>query len=175
MTYSYEHPRPSVTVDAVLFFAINDEVKTLLIKREKEPFKDHWALPGGFMEIDEPPEEGARRELKEETGFEVTETEQIGVFGKVDRDPRGRIISIAYSAVLFRDSLPELTASSDAKEIRFFDLNNLPSLAFDHHQIIKKALERLTQLFRNKLSKNESIFELSSEQINKFLNHIKKY
>lgn len=140
MAYTYEHPRPSVTTDAVIFFMDEETLKVLLIKRKKDPFAGKYAIPGGFLDMDENPETGARRELEEETGLKVEHLYQVAAFGEVNRDPRGRIISIAHYA-FWKNAEPSLLrAADDASEIGTFDVFNLPSLAFDHHQIIEAAL-----------------------------------
>jgi 8-oxo-dGTP diphosphatase len=125
-----------VTVDVVLFK--NDTI--LLIKRLKEPFKDCWALPGGFVDENEDLEVAAKRELVEETSVKVNTLEQIGTFGKPYRDPRSHTVSVAYYG-----NVPENTiaiAADDAKEAYWFPINDLPELAFDHKEIIEKALSR---------------------------------
>jgi 8-oxo-dGTP diphosphatase len=113
----------------------------LLIKRKFEPFKNQWALPGGLVNNDEPLEEAARRELKEETGIEVNNLEQFHAFGKPGRDPRNRVVSIAYTGLVSQKD-HSLKADTDASEASWFNLNQLPELAFDHMDIIQKARER---------------------------------
>lgn len=126
-----------VTVDIVLWNTNRTEI--LLIKRKNDPFKDCWALPGGFVDENEDLELAAKRELKEETNVDVQDLLQIGAFGKPGRDPRGHMVSVAYSAVL--NCLQEIKALDDAKEVKWFTINELPKLAFDHKEIIKKAIE----------------------------------
>ncbi|HSI69166.1 MAG TPA: NUDIX hydrolase [Gillisia sp.] len=128
-----------ITVDAVIFVREERDLKLLLIKRNNDPFKDSWALPGGFLEDDEPLVDGARRELEEETGLKPKELWQIRAFGGPNRDPRGRIISIAFLGIL--ESPEEVKGSDDAGEARWFPLSNLPELAFDHGEIIAAAQE----------------------------------
>jgi 8-oxo-dGTP diphosphatase len=133
-----------VSVDAVIFS--NDEksgISVLLIKRKHEPFKDRWALPGGLVNNDESLEEAARRELKEETGLSVDHLEQLYAFGKPNRDPRNRVVSVAYFGMIESAKQP-LSASTDAKEAAWFPLENLPDLAFDHQEILDKTLEFLS-------------------------------
>ena len=139
MPYTYDYPRPSVSTDTVLFrkYALNTQV--LLIERGNEPFKGQWALPGGFLEMDETPEHCAIRELKEETAIEIRDVQLVGVFGEVDRDPRGRTIGVAYFTWLEDEQEPD--AGSDAAGSQWFDIEKLPDLAFDHNKIIKKAME----------------------------------
>jgi 8-oxo-dGTP diphosphatase len=127
-----------VTVDAVVIKESTDEI--LLIKRKNEPFKDHWALPGGFLDENEDLEVAARRELMEETQVEVISMKQIGAFGKPNRDPRSHNISVAYFATVGEEANP--IASDDAKEVKWFAISELPQLAFDHGDIIKEGLER---------------------------------
>ena len=106
MTFTYEYPRPAVTADCVVI-ARENEPKVLLIQRGNEPFKGCWAFPGGFMNMDETTEQCAVRELEEETGLKVTEIKQIGAYSKVDRDPRGRTITVAYLAIIGSHGSPE--------------------------------------------------------------------
>jgi 8-oxo-dGTP diphosphatase len=128
-----------LTVDAVIFVKEEKDLRILLIKRNNEPFKDKWALPGGFLEDDEPLVDGARRELEEETGLKPKDLWQIKAFGAPDRDPRGRIISIAFLGIL--ETTEEVKGNDDALEARWFPLSNLPELAFDHSKIIAAAQE----------------------------------
>jgi 8-oxo-dGTP diphosphatase len=131
----------SITTDAVIFSTLSNTDYVLLIQRKNDPFKDEWALPGGFLETDEAFETGAKRELKEETGLDVKALKQIGVFGAIGRDPRGRTISIAFVGTI--SSTPKVEAADDAKNAKWWPLNNLPNLAFDHSEIIAKALKAL--------------------------------
>lgn len=140
MNYCYDFPRPAVTTDVVLFSHIEDDLKVLLIKRGNEPFKDKWAIPGGFIQIDETAEQGALRELAEETGIENISVEQLHTFSEVDRDPRGRTISVVFFAKVNSDQ--KIRAGDDAAEISWFSINNLPSLAFDHKLILSMAIKR---------------------------------
>lgn len=125
-----------VTVDVLVINKINNEI--LLIKRLNEPFKDCWALPGGFVDENEDLEQAARRELFEETNIETGKMFQIGAFGKPNRDPRGHMISVAYQTDLIANQI--VKAKDDAKEVKWFSLNNLPNLAFDHIEIINSIL-----------------------------------
>jgi 8-oxo-dGTP diphosphatase len=136
--YCYEYPRPAVAVDVVMLAQVSPP-KILLIKRLHEPFADHWALPGGFLDPTETLEEAAIREVSEETGIPIENPIPIAPFSTVDRDPRGRVISVVYLVRL--DSTPEGKAADDAKELAWFDLNSLPPLAFDHAAMIEKALQ----------------------------------
>ncbi len=129
-----------VTVDAVVFKLKNDAAEILLIQRKNEPFKNQWALPGGFVEQEEDLEIAALRELKEETGIEITSCEQFFTFGKPGRDPRGRTISIAFVGFAGNEAMPK--AADDAKDARWFSIENLPVLAFDHNESISLAISR---------------------------------
>ena len=138
--FCYDYPRPAVTVDIAIF--TGEVPDLLLIRRKHFPFEGDWALPGGFVEMNESLEEAALRELKEETGVADVPLTEIGAFGDPSRDPRGRVITIAYAAVLERSTLKP-QAGSDASEVAWFSTADLPALAFDHEEIIRKALEKL--------------------------------
>lgn len=155
MPYSYEHPRGALTVDCVVFGLDDDELKVMLIKRGQAPFQGKWALPGGFVRTDETLEEAARRELKEETGLHKLFLEQLYTFGAVDRDPRERVVSVAYYA-LVKLSEHSVHAATDAEAAAWFGVHDVPSLAFDHAHILQVALERL----RGKLRYEPIGFEL---------------
>ncbi|WZL88852.1 NUDIX hydrolase [Salinimicrobium sp. 3283s] len=129
----------SVTTDSVIFFRNNNQPKVLLVKRKKDPFKDQWALPGGFLEDEEPLEIGAKRELAEETGLKVENLKQLKAFGTPGRDPRGRTISIPFWGEVTSEEKVE--GSDDAADARWFFLNDLPELAFDHSEILELARE----------------------------------
>lgn len=129
----------SVTTDCVIFTRNNRKLKVLLVKRKKDPFKEKWALPGGFLEDEEPLETGARRELQEETGLEVPQLQQLHTFGTPGRDPRGRTISITFWGKI--DHEAKVKGNDDAAEAAWFELNDLPDLAFDHSEILKVAQE----------------------------------
>lgn len=137
MSYTYKYPRPAVTTDCVVFTK-EEEPKVLLIQRGNEPYKGCWAFPGGFMNMEETAEECAVRELKEETGLTVKQIQQIGAYSKVDRDPRGRTISIAYLAIV--DAPAAVSGMDDAAKAAWFPLTSLPSLAFDHQDIMTDAI-----------------------------------
>jgi 8-oxo-dGTP diphosphatase len=142
MPFTYRYPHPAVTTDIVIFTIRQDELKVLLIKRALPPHKNQWALPGGFIKMEESLEEGARRELEEETGVTGVYLEQLYTFGRPDRDPRERVITVAYYALIPSDEL-EPKAASDAENVSWFGLKELPDLAFDHKEILKMAHERL--------------------------------
>lgn len=143
--YSYDHPRPSVTVDIILFTFHEDRLKVLLIRRNHAPFAGRWALPGGFVNIDEDLEDAARRELSEETNVSDVYLEQLYTFGDPDRDPRGRVITVAYFALLSNDQVSQLQirGASDAGEAAWWNIYDLPDLAFDHARILHYAVQRL--------------------------------
>ena len=145
MPYTYEYPRPALTVDCVVFGAADDGLKLLLIERAVEPFKGRYALPGGFVDMDETTEEAARRELEEETGLKASFLEQLYTFSRVDRDPRERVVSVAYFA-LVRPSA--VVGGDDAASAQWVDADELPPLAFDHDEIVRVALERLRAKIR---------------------------
>jgi len=157
--HSYKYPHPSVTVDCVVFGLDEGVLKLLLIKRLLAPFKDKWALPGGFVLMDEDLETAALRELKEETGVDDLYLEQFQAYGKPNRDPRERVITIAYFAIvnLFKYTLK---ASTDAKEAEWYPVNDLPSLAFDHENIVLNALSKL----QNKVLREPLVFEFIPEK-----------
>lgn len=139
-----KHESPLVTVDIVVFTVKNEKLQLLLIKRAKDPFKGSWAIPGGFVEKDESLEEAAIRELAEETSVKDLYLEQLYTFGDPNRDPRGRVITITYFALVRSlEGVSNLVASSDAAEVGWFDTDSLPSLAFDHKKIVEYALKRL--------------------------------
>jgi len=131
-----------LTVDAVVFGYEEGNISVLLIKRKYEPFKGKWAIPGGFIENDESLEEAVERELFEETGIKINYLEQLYTFGKPDRDPRGRVVSIAYFG-LVRPNAFKIYASTDAEQVQWYNINELPKLSFDHKEILKTAIERL--------------------------------
>lgn len=137
MSYTYKYPRPAVTTDCVVFTK-EEEPKVLLIQRGNEPYKGCWAFPGGFMNMEETAEECAVRELKEETGLTVNQIQQIGAYSKVDRDPRGRTVSIAYLAIV--DAPTAVSGMDDAAKAAWFPLSSLPDLAFDHQDIMTDAI-----------------------------------
>lgn len=129
-----------VTVDVVVIRTINGQKEILLIQRKNEPFKNQWALPGGFVDNHEDLITAARRELEEEANVKVFDLQQIKTYGNPYRDPRGYMVSVAYFATV--DATIQATAADDAKEVKWFNINELPSLAFDHEMIIADALNQ---------------------------------
>ena len=159
--YVYDWPRPMVTVDAVVFAFLKDRARLLLIKRKNEPFKGKWALPGGFVGIDEELDDAAKRELAEETGLINVPLEQMHTFGNVGRDPRGRQITIAFMGIATGQK-PKIRSGDDAAEARWFDIEKLPKdLAFDHNEVAEFAIDKLKRkrIYRlnRKKQKNKAI------------------
>lgn len=160
MPYTYDYPRPALTVDCVIFgLDESHKLKVLLIQRAHAPFKGQWALPGGFVDMDEGLETAALRELEEETGVKNVFIEQLYTFGAPGRDPRGRVVSVAYFALVNLEEHP-VEASSDARRVRWFEIDSPPQLAFDHHDILEVAIARL----RAKVRYQPIGFELLPEQ-----------
>ena len=135
--YTYKYPHPAVTADCIVFAHDGDDVLVLLIQRLHDPFCGCWAFPGGFMNIDETAEAAAVRELEEETGLKIASVRQVGAFSRVDRDPRERVVTVAFYAEL--PSVQSVKPGDDAGSARWFSLKHLPSLAFDHSEIIEAA------------------------------------
>lgn len=142
--YTYKYPRPALTVDCIIFGLDSEQhLKILLIKRKNEPFEGHWALPGGFVDMNEDLHTAALRELEEETGVKNVFIEQLFTFGQPNRDPRGRVVSVSYYALVNLEEHP-IQAASDADEAAWFKIDDqLPPLAFDHANILKMAIKRL--------------------------------
>lgn len=134
--------KPSVTVDIILFTVKDDDLKVLLVKRDVEPFKNMWAIPGGFVKMQESLEDAAKRELLEETNVRDVYLEQLYTFGDPKRDPRTRVITVAYFALVNAEKF-KLKASTDVKDVKWFSTYDLPDLAFDHKKILDYALKRL--------------------------------
>jgi 8-oxo-dGTP diphosphatase len=160
MPYTYEYPRPALTVDCVIFgLDKSQKLKVLLIQRANDPFKLQWALPGGFVDMDESLEKAALRELEEETSMKDVFIEQLYTFGQPKRDPRGRVVSIAYYALVNLEEHP-VAPASDARNVGWFEIDQLPPLAFDHDTILSTAIARL----RAKVRYQPIGFELLPEQ-----------
>lgn len=144
MEYTYKYPRPAVTADCVVMTK-ESVPQVLLIERGADPYKGCWAFPGGFMNMDETTEQCAIRELEEETGMKVTELHQIGAYSKVDRDPRGRTITVAYLVIINHPIT--VTGQDDAAKAQWFPIDALPSLAFDHKDIMQDAINAYKMCF----------------------------
>ena len=140
--YCYKYPHPAVTTDCVIFGFNGERLQVLLIERGIAPFKGRWAFPGGFLKMDETAEEGAKRELKEETGLESAYIEQLHTFSAPNRDPRERVITIAYYALV---KIQEVKGGDDAASAKWFPLDEIPPLAFDHDYILRMATQRLRE------------------------------
>ena len=137
MAYTYKYPRPAVTGDCIVITK-EENAKVLLIQRGDEPYKGTWAFPGGFMNMDETTEQCAIRELEEETGLKVKDVHQIGAYSKVDRDPRGRTITVAYLAII--DKPISVVGQDDAAKAEWWPISALPQLAFDQNEITADAI-----------------------------------
>lgn len=135
--YCYKYPHPAVTTDCVIFGFDGMKLNVLLIERGVEPYKGRWAFPGGFLNMDESADEGARRELKEETNLSAAYVEQFGTFSDPNRDPRERVITIAYFALV---KLQDVKGGDDAAKAQWFPMDQIPQLAFDHDRILRKAM-----------------------------------
>jgi len=138
MPYTYKYPRPALTADAVVFAKDGDSIRLLLVERKHDPCKGCWAFPGGFMNMDETTAQAAHRELFEETGIKVDAMKQVGAYDKVDRDPRGRVITVAYTTII--DHLLPAKGADDAAKAEWIDIRQLPPLAFDHDEILHDAM-----------------------------------
>ncbi|MCB9586048.1 MAG: NUDIX hydrolase [Polyangiaceae bacterium] len=159
MSYTYEYPRPALTVDCVVFGLDEDDLKVLLVQRAGEPFRGSWALPGGFVDMEETTDQAALRELEEETGVRDVYLEQLYTFSGVDRDPRERVVSVAYYA-LVKLSEHAVRAATDASDAAWFSVEEATKLAFDHDEIVATARERL----RGKVRYQPIGFELLPEK-----------
>ena len=148
MAHTYDYPRPALTVDCVVFgFEADAALRVLLIQRKLPPYQGHWALPGGFVRVDESVDAAAVRELQEETGVAEVFLEQLYTFGAVERDPRDRIVSVAYYALINLQEHP-VQAATDASDAQWFELSALPELGFDHREILERAIARLRAKIR---------------------------
>lgn len=147
MAYTYPYPRPSLTVDAVVFRKTTNKVEALLIQRSNPPFEGGWALPGGFVDMHETLEQAVARELKEETHLSGIELTQLHTFSAVHRDPRGRTITVVFWGLL--TSHQDAVAGDDARHLAWFRIDQLPQLAFDHDEVLKMAITALQNLTTN--------------------------
>ena len=148
MAYTYKYPRPAVTADCIVITK-EAEPKVLLIERGDDPFKGCWAFPGGFMDMEETTEQCAIRELEEETGLKVSKVYQIGAYSKVNRDPRGRTVTVAYLALV--DKPIAVIGQDDAAKAQWFPLSALPELAFDHDEIMHDAIKKYKEIVNDGL------------------------
>ena len=139
--YTYQYPRPAVTVDMLILDKSGSSPKILLIERRNDPFAGCWAMPGGFVDENEDISDAALRELREETSLTDVALHQFGAFGKPGRDPRGHTITIAYWGIA--NNPQQASAADDAKNLKWFEINNLPPLAFDHLEIIQAGLKKI--------------------------------
>jgi len=147
MAYTYKYPRPALTADCIVITK-EAEPKVLLIERGDDPFKGCWAFPGGFMNMDETTEQCAIRELEEETGLKVSGLHQIGAYSKVNRDPRGRTVTVAYLAIV--DKPVAVSGQDDAAKVQWFPLSTLPKLSFDHDEIMQDAVKKYQEIVIDK-------------------------
>lgn len=159
LKYQYEYERPALATDCVIFGFDGSGLKLLLLEREKEPFKNRWVLPGGFVFMEETTEACAKRILLEKAGLKQMYLEQLYTFSELDRDPRERVVTVAYYA-LVSTSQYELIAGRDTLKAEWFEISKLPKIAFDHGKIVKMAIERL----KGKLSYQPVGFELLNEK-----------
>lgn len=159
--YTYKYPRPAVTTDCVTFGVDGHKLKVLLIERGHEPYKGFWAFPGGFLNMNENAEEGALRELEEETGLTLSKIKELGTFSEVERDPRERVISIAFYALIKK---AEVKGNDDAAKAQWFSIDKVPNLAFDHNLMLQKALQKLNEDLKKRITP-EFISDLKNNEI----------
>lgn len=145
MPFTYEYPRPALTADAVVFKTVDDSRFVLFIKRKNDPFKNFWAFPGGFVNIDETVEDGCARELYEETGLRISNLRQYRTVSTIDRDPRGRVISVIFVGIDPENQTPK--SGDDATEVKWFNIEKLPQMAFDHNEILEDILKDKTLFY----------------------------
>ncbi|MCF6184492.1 MAG: NUDIX hydrolase [Bacteroidales bacterium] len=140
--YCYKYPRPAYTADCIVFTEKSEYAEVVLIKRGFEPFKNYWAFPGGFVDIDETAYNAAKRELFEETGLKTESLSEYGIFDALGRDPRGRTVTVVY-CTFNKEAASNIVAGDDAAEVKLFSIKDLPKLAFDHKEILQKAVKEL--------------------------------
>lgn len=143
--YVYDWPRPMVTTDALVFANVEDNPKVLLIQRGQDPYKGKWAFPGGFIEMDEELHDAVARELEEETGLSGVDLHQMHTFGTIGRDPRGRMITVTFIGIVPADQM-DVTAGDDAAQAKWFDIDKLPPMAFDHDRVAEMAIQRFRKM-----------------------------
>ncbi len=144
MTFTYEYPRLMLTVDAVVFRLNGEDMEVLLIQRKHDPFEGMWALPGGFVDMDETVEQAVVRELEEETGLRLDKLKQLFTFSEIGRDPRGRTVSVTFFGITEMDN-STVKGGDDAKDAQWFQLDQLPDLAFDHIKAVNMAISQINQ------------------------------
>ena len=175
MAYTYNYPRPAVTADCIVITK-ETEPKVLLIQRGNPPFKGAWAFPGGFMDMDETTEQCAIREMEEETGLRVLDVHQIGAYSKVDRDPRGRTITVAYLAII--DEPIAVTGQDDAAKAEWWTVSDLPHLAFDHYDIMQDAIRVYAQAVEESEKTQHDRFKEQKERMsypNRYVSNVPTY
>ena len=171
MAYTYKYPRPAVTADCIVITR-EAEPKVLLIQRGNPPFKGAWAFPGGFMDMDETTEQCAIRELEEETGLRLSDVHQVGAYSKIDRDPRGRTITVAYLAIV--DEPVAVTGQDDAAKAEWWPLSDLPHLAFDHYDIMQDAIAAYAQIMDVKNQVLDNRFKEQKERLHELSGQIRE-
>lgn len=144
MTFSYEYPRLMLTVDAVVFRLNGEDLEVLLIQRKHDPFAGMWALPGGFVDMDETVEQAVVRELEEETGLRLDNLKQLFTFSEIGRDPRGRTVSVTFFGMADLNN-SRVSGGDDASDAQWFPMDQLPELAFDHIKAVDMALKKMNQ------------------------------
>lgn len=144
MTFSYEYPRLMLTVDAVVFRLNGEDLEVLLIQRKHDPFAGMWALPGGFVDMDETVEQAVVRELEEETGLRLEKLKQLFTFSEIGRDPRGRTVSVTFFGMADLNN-SRVSGGDDASDAQWFPMDQLPELAFDHIKAVDMALKKMNQ------------------------------
>lgn len=163
--FCYKYPHPAVTADCLIFGFSGNQTYLLLIERKNEPYKGCWAFPGGFINIDESAETAALRELNEETGIKGVEIHQLHTFSDVHRDPRERVITIAFYGIVNKANFENVKGGDDARKAQWFSLSNLPKLAFDHEEILTMALQTIPQLKRTPRIAADHITQLDTNEI----------
>lgn len=170
--YSYDHPRPMLTADIVLFGIVEEQLSTLLIRRKHDPYQGRWAFPGGFVDEYERPELAARRELREETGVDVDTLRLFGAFGQRGRDPRGWTVTVSYYAIVDAPSL-SVAAGDDAASVAWKPIDRTGSLAFDHREMLQLALSTMREnIYTRPDAKRLLDSPMSPSQLHKVYRHL---